>query len=389
MRAFRIWRGGSRAAVCCGEPKCPVELHVCNERAYPTRATMLNRWKLRSLWRERLWGKRSHTFREVCAREWILQKSDTQLCSPSIYFAEQLDRVTAIQHETTREKEDCRLRGGEIQHAATIAYLLRDVELVEGWLYSRSMRSQAADRPQHLLVPRVDETQELAAISSSLPGNTYFGHWLSDDLVRHLAAETLARPVMVDRGTNYTHEVGYCQLLGIKQCKLSRARFKELIVLDDFGQNAFKSHRYAELKKRLRNSIREAGSKYIYIRRGTEMARARRQLVNAIEVETFLESRGFVIVDPDKQSAAEIATVTLDARIIVGVEGSHLIHALLPIAEGGTIWCLQPPDRFNNVLKDFADCIRANYAFVVGNSADGGFKVPIDDMERMLNHLHQ
>jgi hypothetical protein len=350
---------------------------------------MLNRWKLRSLWRERLWRKRPHSFRDVCAREWTLQKSETQQCAPAIYFTEQLDRVTAIQHETTAEKENCRLRGGEIQHAATVAYLLREVELVDGWLYSRSLRSQAADCPQHLLVPQMEDSQDLAAISSSLPGNTYFGHWLSDDLVRHLAAETLAPPVMVDRGTDYTHESGYCELLGIKQRKLSRARFQELIMLDDFGQNAFKRHRYAELKKRLRNSIHEAGSKYIYIRRGTGMARATRHLVNAAEVETFLQSRGFVIVDPDRKSAAEIAAATLDARIIVGVEGSHLIHALLPLAEGGTIWCLQPPYRFNNVLKDFADCIHANYAFVVGTSAEGGFEVPIEDMERMFDRLHK
>lgn len=75
------------------------------------------------------------------------------------------------------------------------------------------------------------------------------------------------------------------------------------------------------------------------------------------------------------------------AKLVVGVEGSHLIHAMVTIAEGGTLLVLQPPNRFNNPLKDYTDCLGMNYAFLTGHAVEDGFEVDLDQLARLLEQI--
>jgi len=50
---------------------------------------------------------------------------------------------------------------------------------------------------------------------------------------------------------------------------------------------------------------------------------------------------------------------------------------------------LQPPDRFNNVFKDYTDCLGLNYSFVVGHPVAGGFEIRIEDLVRTLDIVSQ
>jgi hypothetical protein len=73
---------------------------------------------------------------------------------------------------------------------------------------------------------------------------------------------------------------------------------------------------------------------------------------------------------------------------VVATEGSHLAHAIYTMAADGVICALQPPYRFNNIYKDYADCVGLRYAFVVGAPADAGFVIGEDDLARTLEKIN-
>ena len=113
-----------------------------------------------------------------------------------------------------------------------------------------------------------------------------------------------------------------------------------------------------------------------------------RRLANEQQVVDLFVSRGFAVVDPDQMTAAEIQKLVSGARIVAGVEGSHLAHGMLSCADECTFLVLQPPTRFNNIYKDITDALGMRYAFVVGHPvSEGQFNVDTDSLSDMLDRL--
>jgi hypothetical protein len=101
----------------------------------------------------------------------------------------------------------------------------------------------------------------------------------------------------------------------------------------------------------------------------------------------LLDGYGFDILACDDLEPAEIVYRSLDARVIIGVEGSHLSHALYPVAASGALLVLQPPDRFAMPYKEAADALGPRFGFVVGPPAEAGFSVDLDEIRLMLDRL--
>jgi capsular polysaccharide biosynthesis protein len=112
-----------------------------------------------------------------------------------------------------------------------------------------------------------------------------------------------------------------------------------------------------------------------------------RQLANQTALAEMLAGMGFDIIDLATTDALSIARRSLGARIVVGVEGSHLSHALYSMADGGAFLVIQPPDRFALPYKEYADRLGLRFGFVVGSAAETGFTVDLDEMARMLDRL--
>lgn len=292
-------------------------------------------------------------------------------------------------HDTTFEHELRRIKGGKVEHAATVVHTVGKARLYRGCLYAGAWNKQLLDRAARgsfrTIEPSAEKTGVLAC---TLYGSMYFGHWIRDDLTLAIAAETLDRPILVARRP-YHHEPGYRQLLGLEGSACTEGMFERMLVLEDTGQNSFKKTRYQELRARLRSRCPSDGASLVYIRRGALRARQRRLLVNGPEVEDFLRSRGFRVIDPDQLSSEEIVRAIMGAKLAIGTEGSHMEHAAYTMAEDSVICVLQPPDRFNNVLKDYADCLGQRYAFVVGTPAEGGFNVEPDEIDRTLASIER
>jgi capsular polysaccharide biosynthesis protein len=332
----------------------------------------------------RLLGQKEATFRTICEKEWTLGPATSTTVPPAIFSEDDLSRVTAVMEDTSLDWEMLRIRGGKREHAPTQAFLISNVELRDGylskgrWVY-RLLRS----RTKSGSAPAV--TIPEAAIACTLFGSFYFGHWMTDDLTLHLAASSIATPIVVERPI-YHHEPGYRSLFGIDANMLTRARFSRFTMIEDFGQNTYKEERYRILRSRLRAATPNSGAnRRIYIKRGA--GGVPRPLLNTEEIERYLTAQGFVLIDPSSHSPAEIAQLANGAQIAISVEGSHMVHGLMNLADGGTICQIQPPFRFNNVFKDYTDCLGMRYAFVVGHPSEGGFTLPIDELKRFLDRV--
>ena len=325
------------------------------------------------------------TFREMSTKRWTICPAERQITPPAIYLEGDLERITAVMEDTSYEQEMMRIRGGNVEHAPTVAYELTGCEILDGSLYKNALRVPLTKQPAGWVTGGVDEKIRQASLASTYYGSFYFGHWITDDLTLQIAAEEIGSPIIVARN-KYGHEDGYCELLGVHRKLVQRVRLERLVMFDDFGQNSYKRRRYGDLRSRLSCMKPRPGSK-IYIRRGTQGAN--RALTNSAEVENCLIGQGFEVIEPESLSPRKIVEAVSGASLVVGVEGSHMIHSLLTMARDGALCILQPPFRFNNVLKNYTDCIGMHYGFVLGRAEEGGFAIEIDRLQRLLERLER
>ena len=183
---------------------------------------------------------RTHkTLKDISSKQWTICSREREIVPPAIFLKNDLDKVKAVMEDTTIEQELTRIHGGEVEHAATVAYQIFDCELLDGSLYKGSFRLPLTKQPKRLIGANVNEFISEGALAGTYYGSFYFGHWLTDDLTLYLTAELLGKPVTPARSA-YSHEIGYQELLSIKPNPVTRARFGSLIICDDYGQNSLK-----------------------------------------------------------------------------------------------------------------------------------------------------
>lgn len=340
---------------------------------------------LKSLVQRRLL-RRATALADVSSRSWTISPAEAARVPEAIYLEEGLGRVTGFGPNTDHDNELRRITGGRVEHAPTIAHEIRQAHLLDGSLYAGPLRWPLA-RSRAPLYWRGDcVVEKSAALACTYLGSFYFGHWMRDDLSLALAAEQIDEPVITSR-TSFRHEPGYRELLDIHPLTRAACAFDRIIVLLDHGQNGFKRRRYETLRARIASRIPDTVCPRVYLRRGTVGAQQSRALVNGEQIESYLAAQGFAIVDPDRLSSEELCRRLRGARLVVATEGSHLAHVIYTMAADGVICALQPPHRFNNIYKDYADCVGVRYAFVVGEPANGGFVIGEDELARTLEKI--
>ena len=323
-------------------------------------------------------------YEEMCEREWIISPACASLSPTAIRLPGQIEKVTAVTDATTMEYELLRINGGRREHAATIARVLRDAEIIDGYIYKRAAKIQISVLPESFLSHnRSDEVKESAALTCSLNDSMYFGHWVTDGIPLLMAGRVLAPPIRNSEPLTQ-HQQQYLSILDLSYDGFTNGTVRELIILEDYSQNRYKRERYEIIRARFLQS----GSGFTHpgamILRGGS-GTTPRYLMNEKQIADYLQSIGYKVVDPERQSAGEIIEAISGARVIVGIEGSQLAHGLYSIADTGTLLVLQPPYLFTNVHKDYMDCLDLNYAFVVGDACEGGFRISMDDLKMTLD----
>lgn len=327
---------------------------------------------------------------QVATRSWEICAAETARVPPALCPDGSLDRIEGLSPWRDWATERILVSGGQVDHAASQAHLVENVDLVDAFLYSGAAKAQPGHGPRRLVRRGTGRRQHIPAahLMSNWAGSHYFGNYMRDTPPLQLLPPDGAYCIEVVTNT-YGHEAGYRELLGLpRPPRVASARIDQLTVYTDFAQNSSKAARYRTLRHRLRARLaggRGVAPAGVYLKRGH--TGEPRFVSNEAELERALSARGFETVEPAALSSEQIAQRMLDAPVIIGVEGSHLAHAVYTLADHGTLLVLQPPDRFALPYKEFADRLEMPFAFVVGHRAEQGFRVDVDELERFLDRI--
>ncbi len=311
---------------------------------------------------------------ETLAREWWqIAPGESRYVPPAIALPGQMERISGTEFGGMAAVIR-HLRGGfDAREVPTRGFALRDADLVDGMLYAGRARRALRPGAKPRAFRSVPAERTSGVLYESWIGNRWFGNWLTDDCLACALAERYGLPVATApevRG----HAAEYERLLGHRPRRFERCHFDELILLDDHANNADRRGRSTRLNARLRLGLAAEASPGVFLLRGT--AGDRRLLVNEREIADRLrDEHGFTVLDPLAVDVPRIIAACAGARVIAGVEGSQLTHALVVMAPDSTLLTLQPPDRVTSVLKITTDRQGQGFAFVVGRGERDRFHV--------------
>ena len=231
-------------------------------------------------------------------------------------------------------------------------YWLKGVTLLDGSLYATRYRHELRNIYERSRLGMninldVKEVQE-AGLVSTCAGSTWWGHWVEDEAPLQMLVERFSSPLAFNR-KQYRDENLYRQIFGLKEpMRLDSSYLHNLILIDEFAQNPNKTKRYKAIRERVQ--VLPKGYERIYLRRGN--TGAARILVNEDDVMFRLNSLGFIEVDVEKLTAAEIVDRCNGAAVVVSVEGSHLAPLLYLTKNQGLLIILNPPYQVHTTVAD-------------------------------------
>jgi Glycosyltransferase 61 len=317
----------------------------------------------------------------IAERSWVIYPSEIAVSRSAYSLPGQLERVTGMAY-TNDPRLD--MTGGiETLLPPTRGFLVKDAWLVDGSLHKRPKRFALHSRRRYLPPLRVDHELDRSAIYSTYEGNEFFGLWLTDDCTNYKLAESEGTPVTTNQPVS-AHTLQYEDWLGMTPARLDTAHLREVVLFDDWGQNKNKRMRFRAVSDKLLSHVKVEPHPGVFIlRRNSGKSRIMR---NEMEMAEYLRARrGFRILDVTVDDVPTIVATCAGAKVIAGVEGSHLVHGIMALQPGGAVLTLQPPNRFCGVIKRTTDPDNQHFGFVVGQAEDGGFRIDAGEVERTLD----
>lgn len=328
-------------------------------------------------------------FMSLAKEKWTLCPEEFHDSPKAVYLDGAVDKIKTLSPWRHWQQEQMLIRGGPVKNNPTTGHLFEGVRIIDAYMYSGAAVSNPGYGPQRVIMSD-DRHQilEKATLVTTWSGSRYFGCLLLDDFPLELIEQDNRENIgMVCKA--YGHEAGYRRILGLEQTPIVKNVYvRKLTIYIDSTNNSHKAARYKALRRTLRHNLvcdSESSNPGVYLKRGA--TGEQRILENEQEVEAMLTKIGFDVVEPAILTVDEIARKTMNAKIVVSIEGSHLSHVLYTMADGGAFIVIQPPDRFAMVYKEFTDCLGMKYAFLVGDESNKGFKIELDDLKRIIDRL--
>lgn len=300
---------------------------------------------------------------------------------PAKMLPGQLDRIRGACFGGIEDVRRDFIGGFDSIQAATTAYRILDAVLIDGILYKGNTVGHLRPRSSRLPFRRVPLEFTQASLYESWLGNRWFGNWLTDDCLAYRLAETIGSPVTTDRLTG--HKADYENRLAMRALRADCAHFRELILFDDTSHNDGKQERATDMRRRLigDDAPRHPGAFLLRGRSGDErILQNERQVADHLAVR-----RGFTVIDPSSVDLDTIITACAGADVVAGVEGSHLTHGLMVMPDNARAFVIQPPTRAVSALKRLTDRQGQDYALVIGDGHERGFRADIGEIERTLD----
>jgi len=321
----------------------------------------------------------------ACLEKQVLCPAERAEVDEACHVPGQLDRIISTPAETNVEAEIRKISARSVDHAETASFRFRNARLYRGSVFAGGYRhylkdsgSSAGGKPAEF---------EDAALISSLVGIKYFGHWLTDDMATHDLAADGQPKICLPLGV-WDDVPTYRRLLDRDYQTANNAYFANLTLFRDFSQNSLKRSRYEAMRSMLRSRVEPDGSSdIVYLARGgTGVARLIEDESGLIQA---LQQHGARVLSLEQDSLTTILGALHRARLFIAVEGSHAMHCLYALPESAAILILQPPRRFNMIMKGFADCLGWPFGFHVGEDRGDAFHVNADEVLRLSDELHK
>ncbi|RCL26944.1 hypothetical protein C6A77_10445 [Pseudomonas sp. AFG_SD02_1510_Pfu_092] len=356
-------------------------------------ATRQHTWTLaayRHMLRKRLYRDSLIDLKSLATCSWDIARGESTVSPAAFYLPGQLQRVTGWEGKRFYPYvHPARTMEGGIstQQGSTRGYLIKDVWLVDGALYKGKASHWLSLKPGRFPGIVVDSEIDRAAIYCTQNGNSWFGTWLMEDCPTYALACDEGIPVTTAPSSRYplfTQGPAYEDWLGMKPLRLRSAFFRELVLFDDQANNRNRHDRYRAMGDKLLSHVRHAPHPGVFLLRGGDgdLRLLRNELALA---EHLRASRGFRIVNPLKSDVPSIVAACAGAKVVIGVEGSQLVHGVNVLQAGGCLLTLQPPNRFVSYYKYLTDRDQQHFGFVVGTPQGEGFTIDIDEVERTLD----
>lgn len=317
---------------------------------------------------------------------YVVHPAEEQDVPAAISLPGQLDRAKGSCAESTLRYEVEHLLQLRMRHAATVAMRFDDALLIDGVVYANGARQQHVYGYERLVPRWVGDLPEVEGVSlpSSVVGNRYFGHFITDDCCAAYLAREFAPVRFTSMGSERSpHSRRYLDIFGIPLCELSAARLRNAWLFSDYAMSADKRARYRRLRARVAELPgSRSGHGVFFRRRGAGVPRG---LMNEPALEERLEREGFEIIDVTVDDADTIIRRTKDAAIVCGIEGSAPMHGMLAMAEGGVLFMLMPPYRFSSCMKGHSDALGIQFAYMIGHGDRERFTLSPDELMRTLD----
>ena len=340
--------------------------------------------------RKRLGRNSGIDLKSVADKSWDIAPGEVTVSPPAVFLPGQLERVTGwegkrfypyVHPARTMEGGISTLQG------PTRGYLIKDVWLVDGALYKGKASHWLSLKPGPFPSIVVENEIDRAAIYCTQNGNTWFGTWLMEDCPTYALACNEGIPVTTAPSARYplfAQAPAYEDWLDMKPLRLRSAFFRELVLFDDQSNNRSRHARYRAMGDKLLSHVSYTQHPGVFLLRGGDGDL--RLLRNELELAEHLRTtRGFRIVNPLKSDVPSIVAACAGARVVIGVEGSQLVHGVNVLQAGGCLLTLQPPNRFVSYYKYLTDRDHQHFGFVVGIPDGDGFTIDVGEVERTLD----
>jgi hypothetical protein len=321
---------------------------------------------------------------EAAREQWDVAPGGTQSISAGVHLPGQIERIKATEFAPIDHVIRV-LRGGfEIEQGPTRAYRIRDVDLIDGVLYGSGTQRHLRPRRTRSPVYQAPTEAVSGTMYESWTGNRWFGCWLAEDCLAYPLARAYGNPIATPVDGNWAHRKAYDARLGIAPRHASPIHFDELTLFDDTASNAGRAMRAQEMREKLIQGCGAAPVPGVFLLRGK--SGDLRLMANESEVAQRLAAEyGFLILDPSTATVDQIAFACGQARVIAGVEGSHMVHGAVMMPADATLFVIQPPTRATVFLKALTDLRGQRFAFVVAEGGVDGFTCDWTEIRRTLD----
>lgn len=313
----------------------------------------------------------------------IIQPQETETIRPPSLLPEMLERVTATPIPSELQFHINAATACEVTHAPVVRWSYRDVLVYpSGYAtWSTNDRNNSSKNLKEFMGPLV-KVPKLRYCHDSFSCK-YFGHWMSDALPKTLI-ESDDSPCWLPPNQDWQHANDYLDTFNLFHFDAHLVHAKEMVVYQDFAQGSHKRARYSQMRNTLRESFGNLDpTDRVYLRRG---ATGKRRLVsNEEELIDKLVACNWKIVDIEGANVSDLQRAICKAKVVVGMEGSHLNHAQFGLAAGCSLIILTPHDRFTtiHVGRAIAKQILTGIVVLLGDTTNG-YHVDIDEIFRTI-----